>query len=240
MEKYGFVYLWYDRKHKRFYLGCHWGREDDGYICSSTWMRQGYKLRPLDFRRRILKRDIEKKDLHAEEYNWLKLIKDEELGKKYYNFHNHHFQHWSVDESRRKFVGKKISNAFSDENREKFSKRMSVQNPMYDEDVKKKRLDTYKKGNHSPWNKGLKTGLNMKWYESMKRRGWSSNKGFKQTEEVKTKQSKRWLIIDPTGESFEITNMNAFCEDKKLTANNMRAVGRGVRAHCMGWTCKRL
>jgi len=32
MEKYGFVYLWYDKKHKRYYIGCRWGKENDGYI----------------------------------------------------------------------------------------------------------------------------------------------------------------------------------------------------------------
>ena len=35
--KYGFVYIWYDRKHHRYYIGCHWGTIDDGYICSSNW-----------------------------------------------------------------------------------------------------------------------------------------------------------------------------------------------------------
>ena len=23
-EKYGFVYIWHDRKHKRYYIGSHW------------------------------------------------------------------------------------------------------------------------------------------------------------------------------------------------------------------------
>ena len=40
MEKYGFVYIWYDRKHKRYYIGCRWGTENDGYICSSSWMKK--------------------------------------------------------------------------------------------------------------------------------------------------------------------------------------------------------
>ncbi len=30
-QKYGFIYLWRDRKHNRYYLGSHWGSEDDGY-----------------------------------------------------------------------------------------------------------------------------------------------------------------------------------------------------------------
>lgn len=97
-EKYGFVYLWYDRKHKRYYIGCRWGREDDGYVCSSVWMKQGYKHRPTDFKRRILTRVYsDKKDLLEEEHKWLSKIKSEELGKKYYNLHNHHFGHWSTD-----------------------------------------------------------------------------------------------------------------------------------------------
>ena len=29
MEKHGFVYIWFDRKHRRFYIGSHWGTEDD-------------------------------------------------------------------------------------------------------------------------------------------------------------------------------------------------------------------
>lgn len=110
MEKYGFVYIWFDRKHKRYYIGCRWGREDDGYICSSPWMKQGYRHRPNDFKRRILSRIYSnKKDLLEEEYRWLSKIGDHELGKRYYNLHNHHFGHWSTDESKRMTTGQKIS-----------------------------------------------------------------------------------------------------------------------------------
>jgi hypothetical protein len=110
MEKYGFVYIWYDCKHKRYYIGCRWGKEDDGYICSSSWMKRSYKRRPNDFKRRILARiDTNKKDLLEEEYKWLKMIKDSELGKRYYNLHNHHFGHWSTDDNKRLTVGQKIS-----------------------------------------------------------------------------------------------------------------------------------
>lgn len=112
MEKYGFVYLWYDKKHKKFYVGCRWGKENDGYICSSTWMKQGYKHRPSDFKRRILARVYtNKKDLLEEEYKWLSKIKYEELGKKYYNLHNHHFGHWYAEETNRKTVREKLSEA---------------------------------------------------------------------------------------------------------------------------------
>lgn len=108
--KHGFVYIWYDRKHKRFYIGCHWGHEDDGYICSSTWMKQGYKHRPLDFKRKILETNIlDRKVLLEREYYWLSMINDGQLGKRYYNLHKHHFGHWTNNPDKRLTIGQKIS-----------------------------------------------------------------------------------------------------------------------------------
>lgn len=95
MEKYGFVYLWYDRKRKMYYIGCHWGTEDDGYVCSSSWMKQAYKHRPQDFKRRIIKSQIPRDNLLEEEFKWLSMIKDEELKVKYYNCSKRHFGHWA-------------------------------------------------------------------------------------------------------------------------------------------------
>ena len=84
-----------------FYVGCHWGtRENDGYKCSSNRMRDAYRRRPHDFQRRILKRVYNRKALLEEEFHWLSMIKKEELNKRYYNSDNHHFGHWSTDESR--------------------------------------------------------------------------------------------------------------------------------------------
>lgn len=108
-EKTGFIYIWRDRKHNRYYIGYHWGHEWDGYICSSRWMRKAYKRRPQDFKRRILKRGISFKDLPAEEFKWLSLIKDEELGTRYYNVNRYHFGHWS-NTSFREEVAKKCAN----------------------------------------------------------------------------------------------------------------------------------
>jgi hypothetical protein len=86
MEKYGFVYIWFDRKHKRYYIGMHWGNENDGYICSSNWMRDSYTRRPEDFKRKIIEKIYtNRKDLYKREKYWLSLIKDEELRIKYYN-----------------------------------------------------------------------------------------------------------------------------------------------------------
>jgi hypothetical protein len=87
--KYGFVYIWFDRKNRRYYVGSHWGTEDDGYICSSNWMRTTYKRRPQDFKRRIVKRVYSDRDaLLIEETRYLSMIKDHELGVRYYNFNN--------------------------------------------------------------------------------------------------------------------------------------------------------
>jgi hypothetical protein len=109
MKKYGFIYIWYDRKHKRYYIGSHWGTEDDGYVCSSNWMKQAYKRRSSDFKRRILERFDSKKELTEREHKWLKMIKPEELkGVRYYNFYNFRFGHWSTMEDS-KTIGQKIS-----------------------------------------------------------------------------------------------------------------------------------
>jgi len=86
VKKVGFVYIWKDKKRKRYYIGSHLGSEKDGYICGSTWMFNTFSKRPFDFKRRILKRiKTGKKDLLEEEQKWLNLIKDDELGRKYYN-----------------------------------------------------------------------------------------------------------------------------------------------------------
>jgi hypothetical protein len=85
-EKYGFIYVWRDRKHNRYYIGSHWGTEDDGYICSSNNMRNNYNNRPHDFTRRIVARGFTNRQaLLHEEQRWLDMIKPEEFGKKYYN-----------------------------------------------------------------------------------------------------------------------------------------------------------
>lgn len=141
MNIYGFVYIWYDRKHKRYYIGCHWGHEDDGYICSSSWMKRAYKIRPEDFKRRIIAHVYtSRSDLLIEENKWLSMINQHELGTKYYNVTNHlngHWSsrdetrdhvkitlkssHWSTDATKRSEVVTKISIANTGKKRRKFS-----------------------------------------------------------------------------------------------------------------------
>ena len=87
-SRFGFIYIWYDRKKQKYYIGSHWGKEDDGYICSSTRMRNAYNRRPSDFKRRILERhhNIIYTDLLKREEIWLLKIAPTELNNKYYNY----------------------------------------------------------------------------------------------------------------------------------------------------------
>lgn len=49
-----FVYCWTDHKTQKLYVGSHKGNLDDGYVCSSKYMLQEYKVRPHDFTRQII------------------------------------------------------------------------------------------------------------------------------------------------------------------------------------------
>lgn len=111
MQKYGFVYIWRDRKHKRYYIGSHWGTEDDGYICSSKWMQRSYKRRPKDFSRRILTIVQNRNHLLEEEHRWLSKLPDDRLGKRYYNLTKHQNGHWASDEQKRIEVVQKIADS---------------------------------------------------------------------------------------------------------------------------------
>lgn len=111
-EKYGFVYLWFDRKHKRYYVGCHWGTIDDGYLCSSNWMRDAYKRRPEDFKRRILKTNIQHRpDMYLEEQRYFDMIKPEELRIRYYNLCLSVKNNWHKYPEHVKTIGQKISSS---------------------------------------------------------------------------------------------------------------------------------
>lgn len=104
------MYLWRDRLKNKYYLGSHWGDEDDGYICSSTWMNRAYKRRPQDFKRRIVSRiDTSREDLLNEEQRFMDMIRIEEINVRYYNMTRIVKAHWAVYPDSRKTVGQKIS-----------------------------------------------------------------------------------------------------------------------------------
>lgn len=145
MEKYGFVYIWYDRKHKRYYIGMHWGSEDDGYICSSNWMRDAYKRRPQDFKRKILEKIYtNRKELYEREQYWLSQIKEEELKVRYYNLRKKVNDTWLSENKKLKRV-ERISQKTKEamqrpEVREKYLKALETRNNRSaDPEVREKR-----------------------------------------------------------------------------------------------------
>ena len=185
MEKYGFVYIWYDKKHKRYYIGCRWGTENDGYICSSTWMRQGYKHRPEDFKRRILSRIYTNRtDLLEEEYRWLSKIKVEELGKRYYNLKNHHFGHWVSNDAKRMSVANKARG-----NKNRLGKPKSPE-----ECAKISRGLTGKVRTLESKMKQAESLRGKKQPEDLIRKRNLSNTGKKRTEETKQKMRDAWKM----------------------------------------------
>lgn len=117
MSKSGFIYLWFDRKRKRYYIGSHWGSETDGYVCSSKWMRDAYRTRASDFKRRILIRNIhDRKELFLEEQRWLNMIDPSEIkplndNPRYYNLSTSVKDPWYQYPEKIKTVGEKISAA---------------------------------------------------------------------------------------------------------------------------------
>ena len=169
-EKYGFVYIWYDKKRSMFYIGSHWGSEDDGYICSSNRMRNAYRRRPKDFKRRLIEKTEDRSKLLTLEENWLKMA--EKNKNKHYNVCFTTKSPWWENEDTRLSVGQKISKknkanpnfgkwncgrTLSEETKKKISKSTSIamkehykENPRTPETCKKisennKRLQREKK-----------------------------------------------------------------------------------------------
>lgn len=209
-EKYGFVYIWYDSarskqkgedKIKRWYIGCHWGSEDDGYICSSNWMRDAYRRRPQDFKRRIISKVYKRDEIFEEEYKWLTMIRQEELGKKYYNLQKY-LLHWSSDLNTMNIVSEKLSIALSGEKHPCFGKHLSDETRkkiglahkgrIHNEESRKNMSEGQKKrfATDVPWNKGIPATVETLKKISEANKGKPSwNKGKKMSEETKKKIS---------------------------------------------------
>lgn len=83
-----FLYIWYDKCRKMFYVGVHEGIITDGYVSSSRWFNGEQQYRPNDFKRKILKIFNDRKSARKEEARFLRMIKESEFGRKYYNLKN--------------------------------------------------------------------------------------------------------------------------------------------------------
>jgi hypothetical protein len=76
----GYVYIWYDTIAKLFYIGGHFGKVTDRYVCSSKAMKRAYTSRPETFKFRVLEYcNGSTKDLRELEQKWLNMIKNSEL-----------------------------------------------------------------------------------------------------------------------------------------------------------------
>jgi hypothetical protein len=114
-----------------YYIGCHWGSVEDGYICSSNRMRDAYRRRPQDFKRRILFTNIQTREETLEkEHQLFSMIEEEELGAKYYNLRKHKWGHWVTDENCKLKIGEKISKS-------RTGKKYSKRRPRTEEEKKK-------------------------------------------------------------------------------------------------------
>ena len=179
-EKTGFIYIWYDKKHQRYYIGSHLGDENDGYICSSRWMKQSYKRRPDDFKRRIIRKNIPKSGLKEEESKWLALIQTEELGKKYYNLSKiMNGNGWEKNKARSEETKRKISQSL-------------IGNIPWNKGVP---MTDDQKTNLSVKNLGKKHTDETKMKLSKLGKGNKGRRGMPHTDEYKKKQSERMKEI---------------------------------------------
>lgn len=145
--KYGFIYLWYDTWRKMYYIGCHWGTTDDGYICSSNRMRDAYRRRPQDFKRRIIKKIYtNRQDLLDEEHKWLQMIPNNELGKSYYNLRKNLWKCYIITEDDKQKISKTTKAAMQrPEVREKYLEGLKTRKFPKTEQAWKRRSEASKK-----------------------------------------------------------------------------------------------
>lgn len=83
------------------------------------------------------------------------------------------------------------------------------------------------------------------WSEETKRKMSESAKLRNQNPEYIRKQSEsknhmktEYLVISPTGQTFEVFGINQFCKNNDLAHSAMVAVAKGKRKHHKNWKCE--
>lgn len=262
--KYGFVYIWRDQKHNRYYIGSHWGNVNDSYICSSNWMRDAYRRRPHDFKRRILSTKLpNQKATLEEEQRWLNMIQPHEIkqGKnsRYYNLSLRISPgHWAntteeakasrSEKLRKAMTGKKLS----EETRNKIRKARLGTKASNETKAKISQAGLGRKHSQEAKNKVSQAASNRseetraKISQNTKRlraEGKVGNgmKGKKHSKESKTKMGsnppKTYIVTDPHGNTQTITNLRQFCLHNSLHDGHMIAVAKGRYQQYRGWLC---
>jgi hypothetical protein len=247
----GFVYLWFDRKRKMYYVGSHWGSENDGYICSSKWMRDAYTKRPQDFKRRIISRvTTSREDLLKEEHRYLLMIKPEELKDRYYNMKIWQQGLWYANEDQKLSIQKKISKKTKaamarpevrskyEEGLEKRDNRSS--DPLVREKRRQSMIQTMAekfpnrkivpKFGSEEYRENMSTSLKEIWQDEthQEKVSFSMKQKWKDPEyQQKIRHdgnSKTWFL-----NGIEISNLKKYCEDNNLQyANTRRKLIEGI------------
>lgn len=88
-----FIYICFNTIKRRFYIGKQHGSINDGYVCCAKIMLRDYRKNPDYFKRKVLEYFVDPTGSLSldKECQWLSLIKEEELGVKYYNLKNKNF-----------------------------------------------------------------------------------------------------------------------------------------------------
>lgn len=90
MVYYGFVYIWYDTKNKKYLIGSHHGKVEDSYTTSTggKYVKNIFKSRPHTMKRKILEFNIDIDDwkyTQQLEQKWLNFRPNISNNKRYYN-----------------------------------------------------------------------------------------------------------------------------------------------------------
>lgn len=199
ISKFGFVYLWFDRKRKMYYIGSHWGAEDDGYICSSQRMKDAYHKRSDEFKRRILKRIYTNRaDLLNAEQKYLDSVKNKN---RYYNLHWNVYDCWWSDDDRYLTVSEKISKS-------KKGKRLP-------EETIRKSIEA---------NTGAKRTDLTRSKISASKKGKARDSCTR--DKISKSKMKTYTFVSPEGEIRVINNLIQFCKDNKLDYSSMSSLHR--------------
>lgn len=93
MQYFGFVYLWYDTKNKKYIIGSHHGKLEDSYRTTTggRYVKNIFKARPETMKRRILEYNTsidDYKETQRLEQRWLNLRPNIIENDRYYNMKN--------------------------------------------------------------------------------------------------------------------------------------------------------
>ena len=119
------------------------------------------------------------------------------------------------------------------------SQRLKENNPMSDENIRERHKDAtirneeWKRNNEKAIRKANSEESNRKQAKSI-----SGDNNPNKRKDVKEKKAKKYVITDPEGNEYKISNLSEFCQNKGLNHSNMTLVAQGKRKQHKGWTCQ--